>query len=99
MHTYRAYNVGMKSRQTPKTVQLTIRGVPSQVKNLLHHRAQAERKSLNTVLVEALNSSAGLDISQMAYGDLDHLVGLWQDDHDFDSAMRAQDEIDETIWP
>jgi hypothetical protein len=89
----------MKSRQRPKTVQLTIRGVPSQVKNLLYDRAQAERKSLNMVLVEALNSSAGIDLAQMAYGDLDHLVGLWQDDHDFDSAMRAQDEVDETIWP
>ena len=69
------------------------------MKNLLQDRAQAEKKSLNTMLVEVLNSSAGVNLAEMAYGDLDHLVGLWEDDRGFDDAMRAQDEIDESRWP
>ncbi len=88
----------MGRKQPAKTVQLTIRGVPVQVKRLFHQRAQTERKSLNAVLVEVLSSSAGFSSGELGYGDLDDLVGLWQEDPEFDRALSAQDEIDESLW-
>ncbi|MGH9551545.1 MAG: hypothetical protein ACRD3W_19320 [Terriglobales bacterium] len=87
----------MNSRQTNKTVQLTIRGVSTRVKKLLADRAESERKSLNAVLVEALSSAAGVGADNL-YSDLDHLAGRWIDDPGFDAAIAAQDTIDESIW-
>ncbi len=79
------------------TVQLTIRNVPVQVKKMLSSRAKADSKSLNTVLVEALSSSAGIS-DEISYTDLDHLVGRWSDDPEFDKAILAHDQIDEELW-
>lgn len=91
-------NECMKSRQTEKAIQLTVRGVAPQVKNLLRHRADLERKSLNSVLVEILSSAAGLWTGGTGYSDLDELSGRWVDDPDFDNAIGAQDQIDESMW-
>lgn len=88
----------MRSRQREHEVQLTIRGVPAQVKKLLRHRADSERKSLNSILVEVLSAAAGLWNGDTCYGDLDELAGRWLDDPDFDSAIRAQDQIDQSMW-
>lgn len=78
--------------------QLTIRGVPAQVKKLLRHRADSERKSLNAVLVEVLSAAAGLAARDKGYSDLDDLAGRWLDDPAFDDAIRAQDQVDQSIW-
>jgi len=92
------YNAYMKSRQSKKIVQLTIRNVPEQVKKLLAGRAKADGQSLNKVLVEALSSSAGVFPGNATYTDLDGLAGCWVDDPEFDKAMLAQDEIDSEMW-
>jgi hypothetical protein len=94
-----AYNVGMKRRQEEKSIQLTVRGVPSQVKKTLMKRADSERKSLNAILVEALSDAAGLASQPTIYCDLDHLAGRWVEDPDFDKAIADQDQIDDSMWP
>ncbi len=88
----------MKSKHAKKSVQLTIRNVPEQVKKLLSSRAKADDKSLNTVLVEALSTSAGVLAESTNYTDLDELAGCWVDDPEFEKALLAQDAIDEEMW-
>jgi len=98
MHTFFVYNVYMKSRQTKKSVQLTIRDVPAEVKKLFWHCATVQRKSLNNVLVEALSHAAGIAGEPVIYTDLDQLAGLWVKDAKFDEAIAAQDQIDPFLW-
>lgn len=97
MYAFFGYNAGMSSRQSDKQVQLTIRGVPSQVKKLLARKADSEKKSLNTVLVEILKNAAGYD-AKMTYHDLDKLSGVWVEDPEFEAAIAAQDQVDEDLW-
>lgn len=87
----------MNSRRKQKSMQLTVRGVPPQVKKVLTNRAKSEKKSLNAILVEALSLAAGL-AEQRSYDDLDHLVGLWQEDPEFDQIIQEQHQIDESMW-
>lgn len=97
MHTQIDYNVGMKRRHPEKTVQLTIRGVPTRIKKLLQDRAQLENKSLNTVLLEAITTIAG-DGSGIVYHDLDGIAGTWVDDPEFDKIIEEQNQIDPSMW-
>jgi hypothetical protein len=89
----------MKRKHTEKSMQLTVRGVPAQVKKTLAKRADSERKSLNTVLVEVLSDAAGIAAQPAIYSDLDHLAGRWIDDPEFDKAIIHQDQIDDSMWP
>jgi hypothetical protein len=98
MHASFVYNVYMKSRQIKKSVQLTIRDVPVEVKKLFWHHATAQKKSLNNVLVEALSHAAGIASEPVIYTDLDELAGLWVKDTKFDEAIAAQDQIDPLLW-
>lgn len=85
------------SRQSQKLEQLTIRGVPSRVKKLLVERAAREKKSLNSILLDILKHSAGVD-SSVKHTDLNHLSGLCVEDADFDAAINEQHQIDESMW-
>lgn len=87
-----------RRRNTQKTEQLTVRGVPAEVKRLLARRANAEQKSLNAVLVEVLTAAVGRGKSDVVYTDLDHLAGRWVEDPEFESAIRMQDQIDHDLW-
>jgi plasmid stability protein len=87
----------MKRKQV-QPVQLTVRGVPSGVKKQLVMRAAREHKSLNNVLVEILTNAAGTEPSNMIYRNLSELAGTWVADAAFDSAIEAQDQIDESLW-
>jgi acyl CoA:acetate/3-ketoacid CoA transferase alpha subunit len=98
MYAKIVYNAYMKSKQSKKIVQLTIRNVPEQVKKLLAGRARVDGHSLNAVLVEALSSAAGVFPGSTTYTDLDGLAGCWVDDPEFDKAILAQDEVDDEMW-
>lgn len=79
--------------------QHTVRGVPHSVDRALRERANAEGKSLNQVLVEALTKASGtLGPAEPPLRDLDALAGRWQEDPAFDEALRAQDQVDESLW-
>ena len=98
MYAFFVYDVCMKNRQTTKSVQLTIRDIPVEVKKLFWHRATAQKRSLNNVLVEALSHAAGIAGKPVIYTDLDELAGLWVKDKKFDEAIAAQDQIDPLLW-
>lgn len=84
--------------QSP-TLQYTVRAIPAHVDRALRRKAAAERKSLNTVLRDALIREADVeDPQRRVHTDLDALAGTWLDDPAFDEAIQAQDQVDSSLW-
>jgi plasmid stability protein len=80
-------------------LQYTVRNIPEHVDRALRRKAREERKSLNEVLRQALIREAGaVEPSVRLHADLDTLAGTWVDDPGFDEAIRAQDQVDESLW-
>jgi hypothetical protein len=79
-------------------MQYTLRDIPAPVDSELRRRAQAEGKSLNTVVIEALIRGTGLGGSPLRQRDLSDIAGAWQEDPEFDQAIADQDQIDERLW-
>lgn len=81
------------------TLQYTVRNIPEHVDRALRRKAREERKSLNEVLRDALirDAAAGEPPTRL-YTDLDVLAGTWVEDPGFDEALRAQDQVDESLW-
>lgn len=79
-------------------MQYTIRNVPEYLDSLLRETARAQGKSLNEVAIEALSRGAGLGESRCRQRDLRDIAGTWQEDPAFDSAIAAQDTVDEEMW-
>ena len=77
-------------------MQYTIRAVPSAIDRALRQIARREAKSLNTVVVEAL--ARGVDAVPTAHADLDHLIGTWEEDPDFDRAVADFERVDDEAW-
>ncbi len=88
---------GVKGTRRRTAVQYTVRDVPAHVDLALRRRASAEGKSLNQLLRDALTKEAGGQ-SPTLHDDLDDLAGLWDEDPDFDRAIREQDRVDEALW-
>ncbi len=81
------------------TLQYTVRAIPEHVDRALRRKAATERKSLNAVLREALIREAGVaEPSGRLYTDLDSFAGTWREDPAFDEAIRAQDQVDASVW-
>lgn len=81
-----------------KTRQYTIRYVPPSVDRALRERAKAEKKSLNQAALEALSRGAGVTEERAVHHDLDHIMGTWEEDPEFDKALAAQDVIERELW-
>jgi len=79
-------------------MQYTIRNVPDYLDAALRAAAREQRKSLNDVAVEALARGAGLSGPRSRQRDLRDIAGSWRNDPAFDSALAAQDTIDEEMW-
>ena len=84
-----AYNVCM---------QYTIRNVPDALDEALRRVARERGKSLNEVAIEALARGAGVTGERGRRRDLADVAGTWRKDPAFDSALDAQDTIDEEMW-
>lgn len=74
--------------------QYTIRQVPEAVDQALRASARKSNKSLNEVLLSALEGAAG----EMEYHDLDFLAGSWAADAKTDRALKDQRGIDSELW-
>lgn len=86
-------------RDPAATVQYTVRNIPAHVDRALRRKAARERKSLNEVLRHALVRDADVDHPAVRlYTDLDALAGAWISDPGFDEVIRAQDQVDESLW-
>ena len=80
-------------------LQYTVRNIPAHVDRALRRKAREERKSLNEVLRDALiREAGGIEPSTRLHTDLDALAGTWIDDPGFEEAIRAQDQVDESLW-
>jgi len=79
-------------------MQYTIRNVPEYLNAALRNAARKEGKSLNEIAVLALVRGAGLSEVPRRKRDLGDLAGSWREDAAFDTALAAQDTIDEEMW-
>jgi hypothetical protein len=79
-------------------VQYTVRKVPRAVDSRLRKRARAERRSLNSVALEALARGAGLASRAGPQRDLRDVAGTWVEDPGFDRARELQHRIDRRLW-
>ena len=79
-------------------MQYTLRNIPRKLDKALRAKAKAERKSLNQVVIEALQTGLGLNGEPRKYRDLSDIAGTWVDDPEFDAIMKEQDQIDPEMW-
>jgi len=79
-------------------MQYTIRNVPGSLDQALRRAARQRGKSLNEVALEALARGAGITQDRRRQRDLKDIAGSWRKDPAFDSALAAQDTIDEDMW-
>jgi hypothetical protein len=79
-------------------MQYTIRNVPQTLDEALRRAARERGKSLNEVAIEALARGAGIARERTRQRDLADIAGTWRKDAAFDSALAAQDTIDEEMW-
>ena len=79
-------------------MQYTIRGIPTAVDNALRERARAAGKSLNAAAVDALSEGSGMAGTPRKRRDLGDIAGTWKADRAVESALAAQDRVDEDLW-
>ena len=79
-------------------MQYTIRQIPEAVDAEIRRRARQEGKSLNEVAIEALARGVGLGGEPVRFRALGDVSGRWQEDPEFDRAIREQRQIDESLW-
>lgn len=80
-------------------MQYTLRNVPDALDEALRRAAREQGKSLNEVAIDALARGAGVSGERVKRRDLSDIAGTWRKDAVFDSALAAQDTIDEEMWP
>lgn len=84
--------------------QLTIRGVESNLYQILKMRAEQAGLSMNRFILSVLQESMGMTqinhIREIEYDDLDHLAGTWSQEEyeDFQTLFQAQRTIDSELW-
>jgi hypothetical protein len=64
----------------------------------LRRVARERGKSLNEVAIEALARGAGVIGERERQRNLSDIAGTWRKDPAFDSALAAQDTVDEEMW-
>jgi hypothetical protein len=79
-------------------MQYTLRNVPAFLDRVLRRKARERGASLNEVLLETLARGAGVTGEPVRYRNLGDLAGAWQEDPDFDEALREQDRVDPALW-
>ncbi len=79
-------------------MQYTIRSIPDEIDHAVRQRAKREAKSLNAIVLEALARGLDLDAKPAEHTDLDHLIGTWQEDPEFDLAIAEFERVDEDAW-
>jgi hypothetical protein len=79
-------------------MQYTIRGIPAAVNSALRDRARVAGKSLNEAAIEALAEGAGVTGAPRKRRDLGDIAGTWRADKALESALTAQDRVDDNLW-
>jgi hypothetical protein len=79
-------------------MQYTIRGIPAIVDHAIRERARAAGKSLNEAVVDVLAEGAGVAGTPRKRRDLGDIAGTWKADKALQSALAAQDRVDQHLW-
>ena len=79
-------------------MRYTIRSVPDAIDRAVRRRARREDKSMNAVVVEALARGLKIEVVPAEHTDLDHLIGTWQEDPEFDLAVADFERVDRDMW-
>jgi len=79
-------------------MQYTIRGIPADVDSALRERARAAGKSLNKAAVDALAEASGMAGAPRKRRDLGDIARTWKADKAVESALAAQDRVDDDLW-
>lgn len=79
-------------------MQYTLRNVPTRLDRALREAAAKEKKSLNRVVIEALERGAGLSPETVKYRDLSDLAGTWVEDEETNKVLAEQRQIDPDLW-
>jgi hypothetical protein len=79
-------------------MQYTVRGIPEALDRIIRQRAREKGKSLNEVAVEALADGLGCGKDHVVRRDLSDIVGTWKREAAVETALTAQDTVDEAIW-
>jgi hypothetical protein len=69
-----------------------------QLDKIIRQRARTEGKSMNEVAVEALADGLGLGQERIVVRDLSDIVGTWKREAAVETALTAQDAVDEALW-
>ena len=78
--------------------QYTIRGAPEEVDGALRQRARREAKSLDAVVVGVPARGLEPEAEPVRHTDLDHLIGAWREDPEFDRAVADFERVDDEAW-
>jgi hypothetical protein len=98
---YQAYGMALSSSACNaynQCMQYTIRNVPGTLDAALRKIARERGESLNQIAIEALARGAGVTRERDRQRDLAGIAGTWRKDPAFDSALAAQDTVDEEMW-
>ena len=79
-------------------MQYTLRGIPSAVDSAIRERARVAGTSLNEAAIDALAEGAGVTGAPRQRRNLDDIAGTWKADKAVESALAAQDRVDEDLW-
>lgn len=81
-----------------KAHQYTIRNVSTRLDRALRTKAVERGVSLNSLVVQALETEAGFGANPKIYDDLDDLFGTWVQDKAVDRALTEQRRVDPKDW-
>jgi hypothetical protein len=93
----------MKSKNGGTMKTLSVRGVDEELAGLIKQGAEAERKSVNAFVLDALREQLGAQKPKRfarEWHDLDDLFGRWsdQDYADIQGKIDEERQIDEELW-
>jgi len=81
--------------------QITIRGIPKEVEEIVKEEAKTNGISLNKAFISILKEATGKktqnNTKKVIYNDLDHLSGRWSEEEaeDFMEHLKTQRNIEE----
>lgn len=81
-----------------KAIQYTIRKIPEELDQKLRIASRESLKSLNTLIIETLEKQFVHPKGPPKHKDLNHFSGRWEEDPEFDQAIKLFDQIDENAW-
>jgi hypothetical protein len=79
-------------------MQYTLRNIPKSLDRVLRQQAKSQHKTLNEVVIEALQRAVGLAGDLPMQRDVSDIVGTWQEDPEMDRILVEHRRIDPELW-